>query len=1432
MKAVCFNRVKAETRLTPFHGGTRSRTGISGHWRLEFLHRWVAPLRLVLPVILALSLICAGLAYAEDIDAPALRITGDVEFKLKYAWGDAPALAETGYVLGQFDILQVLSLKVHGQITPTLSISADLDNRKDGNLQVLELRLDGDPIKGRFGGLSIRSENPYTAYSGRLRGLELVATLPTLEAKIAAGRVQGIAARKTFRGNTAEETIVYEHHAPYGPSPSTDGFQASIEGMEYYILTDEYDPDFMGVWIRYDNQQKPGGEGRTLKATLDLWNLGYLYLDDPDEEGGISAGGKVPLTPGQFATVTSTRDMLALRFEIRDILRSQIQALIRAYNAKHGLSGSDQKRYPFIYGSETETAFLEDLLARHTYIIAGTENSHDSVALDATADSYLRGRLYDLGQTDIIPGSVEVEVRKDGEFLPVETETSLVYQVSYDTGIIEFDFPSGFFHAYDGIRVRYSYGIAMGTFNLGLSIAEGSEKVYLNDALLTKDIDYSIDYELGILTIFQMLEPDDVVRVEYEYFRGPFGRVADYKANFYSAAIGWTPSDNLKLNLELAMYSDDPKSAETPELTPTMPNTHTIVGLSGRYNKNGLSISGDLAFSHDRFPFDDNRKDNAANRISEIMGAIDSEGRSYTVIAHNDGISVGMGEFKNYSVGSGLSSPTVRDVASSDDTWFFATAGGLTVFSAVPGPSGQNPFDYVSNWRRIYTSGGLPDNDLTSVAVTPWVVWVGTRDMGLASADLGSLDTWRVYTKDDKLGLPSDCITDIIYDPVLDLVLVGSDNGIAVFTGTRFESELQGVTCNSLWSSFNTAGGFRTFAATEKGVYARSDSGSWSRILDTSDVGNPLSVTAWNGQLWIGTSGGLYVWDGVDCELIETTKGYTVTAVGVAPGYRYEAWETLWAGIAGKPEEGEDDLYKIVAFEILTPEIITEHDGLDLSISTYDSRRYVDIPAGEHTATGYAARINARYPLGAGSIYGNYETQAPGFTKIGQTSRLSMDKWSVGTQWPVGDRATVMAEHSESRTQSYSKGNKDQAEAGKEIRVVQNRIGGTLDIGPKLDLSYSVSQTDDSEAPGYDRIERSVSVAGRQSFFDNRLSVSAGYETTRSENVIKPETSYVQVSLRGDATLTLDDFSISARYRKPVKTVDPGGENQHDTGITEMGLNAQWSKQLGPVALRTYYRQTRRDNIATLKTFDDKRAEVRATLPVLSLGGSNLTPTVTLRWNRTAPFSGQMRQSIAVQSNLSGTVGAFRTSAGVILKRTEYEGLDKLTLDTEAFATLSSTARGKLVPQFDLRWRESRSERSDLGVVFTRSLTGTARAVWNPTPNLNNMASAAYSLSLSSALTGWQKHTLSVQDSIDYRVSDNLTITGEAVIRSTAGELQALSGKEGAEIKGTLKGGLRYRLTNMWSLQVSLGYHAHRPATGPDGFSNAVTLETGLRASF
>ncbi|MBN1233690.1 MAG: hypothetical protein JXA60_10095 [Candidatus Coatesbacteria bacterium] len=56
------------------------------------------------------------------------------------------------------------------------------------------------------------------------------------------------------------------------------------------------------------------------------------------------------------------------------------------------------------------------------------------------------------------------------------------------------------------------------TYSLGqTSILEGSELVYVNDTLLKKDKDYSINYAAGIVTIFKPPGPNDKVKILFEF---------------------------------------------------------------------------------------------------------------------------------------------------------------------------------------------------------------------------------------------------------------------------------------------------------------------------------------------------------------------------------------------------------------------------------------------------------------------------------------------------------------------------------------------------------------------------------------------------------------------------------------------------------------------------------------------------------------------------------------------------------------------------------------------------------------------------------------------------------------------------------------------------------------------------------------------------
>ncbi len=1348
-----------------------------------------------------------------------LRISGSAEFKLKYARGDGAALAGTGYSLGRPDISQLLSLRVQGQLAPGLSISANLDNRKGGNLQMLDLRLDGEHIQGRFGGLSFKSQNPYTAYTGRLRGVEVAASFPQMELGFSAGRVQGIAAKKTFRGSSAEETIIYKTRAPYGPSPTETGFEASLEGMQYFTLTEAFDPHFMGVWFRFVDDE--GEQGRTLAETLQLWDLDYLYLPAPSQDGGISAGTKIQLEEGQFAPISSAQELLALRMEITNILRTQIQDLIRAYNRKHGLTGAAQKKYPFIYESEAERAFLSDLLTRHTHIAAGMENETDIFILDVRADSYRQRALYDLGNTNIEPGSIQIEVRKGAKFLPIETELPLLFQIEYGLGIMEFDFPADFFKTYDAIRVQYAYEIAEGIFNLGLSIVEGSEKVYLNDVLLAKGGDYLLDYELGILTILKMLSAEDVVRVEYEYFRGPFGRVADYKSNFYAAYAGWAPTENLQLQLELAAYVDQMRSAQRPDLTPTMPNNHLIAGLTGQYENEKLSVSGDLAFSHNSFPFDDNQKTKAPNKITAITEAVDAEGQTYLLFAHHDGISAGAGDFQNYSVGAGLSSARIRGLATADETWFFATDEGLTVLTALPGPGGQNPFDYIGNWQRIYTSDGLPGNDITAVVTTPWKIWLGTSDGYLSSADLDALDIWM------PAGFSGGAVAALAYDPIADQILAAAEKGLYSSRGNQFNLELAGEQIDAIWSSFATINGMHSFAAGKGGIYGRDSGGNWAAIDIPPELKTIQCLTVWQDKLWAGAADGLYFWDGESWCVVEPTLGHSITALGPGPGYRYTHQNTLWVGTAGKALEEEAGQNTIVSFEVLEPRAIAEHGGSELAIAADNPRRYVDLRHQDHTATGYAARIHGRYGLENGSIYGSYETSAPGFTKIGQSSRQAADVLRLGTQWTVSPQVGITAEHTRTMAKLASAPQQSQ----KTTQGDTTRIAGTFDLGPQVDVALNLARTENKQIPGAEQRERGFSITGRDIFFDNRLSVGASYEVNKSDTPAKPENSFRQTILRADARLTLDSLSLSGNYRRPTKTIDPGGETERISGIEEMRFNAQWNKQLNAMGLSARYNHTSRNNIATMKTFANKRAELRLTLPNIPIRDEHLTPSAVLQWDKAIPFSGQPRQSIMAQGNVTANFVNVRTTSGLVLKRVNYTGVDKLVFDTEIFTSLNFTSEKRLRPQFDVRWKRSKSVRPDLGEAITDSFSGTARLIWVPVQGIHNTTSAAYSLSHSALAAGTQTHSLSLQNTFSYIYSKKITLTGTANIRLSDATKKADAGHALPEIRYSITGNLNYRFNEIWSLGTTLGFNRHnsqrveRPA-------NAFTMEAGLKATF
>ncbi|MBN1149996.1 cell surface protein SprA [candidate division WOR-3 bacterium] len=182
-----------------------------------------------------------------------------------------------------------------------------------------------------------------------------------------------------------------------------------------------------------------------------------------------------------------------------------------------------------------------------------------------TWDLQIRNR-YSLSSTAIVPGSFELKIYKHntGSGIDEETQGSTTYlkllgldddddgyiddgNVDYDRGFVAFPdtlpfpFASSALLEPDSIiydttstnvgrkyKLVVSYKGIRNVFSLGaMNILEGSEVVTVNGERLVKNVDYTIDYDIGIITFLtdKVNDVNAVVNVDFQY--APFISLAD-----------------------------------------------------------------------------------------------------------------------------------------------------------------------------------------------------------------------------------------------------------------------------------------------------------------------------------------------------------------------------------------------------------------------------------------------------------------------------------------------------------------------------------------------------------------------------------------------------------------------------------------------------------------------------------------------------------------------------------------------------------------------------------------------------------------------------------------------------------------------------------------------------------------------------------------
>ncbi|MFO3797842.1 MAG: hypothetical protein ACK8QZ_11275, partial [Anaerolineales bacterium] len=133
-----------------------------------------------------------------------------------------------------------------------------------------------------------------------------------------------------------------------------------------------------------------------------------------------------------------------------------------------------------------------------------------------------------------------------------------------------------------------------GVYFLGLSVLPGSERVYLNDELLVRNKDYTVDYEAGLLTLFRSVGAGDVVRVDFERQRGALGVPVEYERYFLGATLELGA-------VRLGVYQAADVGTPTPT-SRTMPNTHSVLGLGAQLSLGDLAADLKLGYTENIFP--------------------------------------------------------------------------------------------------------------------------------------------------------------------------------------------------------------------------------------------------------------------------------------------------------------------------------------------------------------------------------------------------------------------------------------------------------------------------------------------------------------------------------------------------------------------------------------------------------------------------------------------------------------------------------------------------------------------------------------------------------------------------------------------------------------------------------------------------------------
>ena len=1014
----------------------------------------------------ALLLVVAGMGALgqETTQTQSLNVQldGRKTWTVRYGFGAPLALAGASIGAGQLTLDQTLSVDFTATALDIFRVKGHFNDQEPADMQLLSLYLDTDNVDGVVGDFTAPNLGSFFAGSRTMKGARVDVLWDGGSAVGIASQLSGVRDTRQFIGETAFGQRTF---AGYLPDEGVS-YATSLEGYGYVDLHDLYVSGFTEIRLHL----KDAG----LAAIFAQYGVSELSAALAPFEGRVIDVDEAIVVGEQVQT-------LVLKYAPANLVRETVREAIRVYN-KSG--AGDPVSYPFVVGSDVEGEFLT-ALEPYAALVVGME--------EHPLEGLRWRRFYDLGQENVQLESVSAAVRLDDRFILTNDPqlTGYATVVHAAEGILEIAFPDSFFVApRAALRVSFGYAVTGGTYLLGTAVIPGSERVTMAGRVLTKDTDYTIDYELGVLALNIEIGPNDPLVVEFERYSG-LGGSGSYARAFYGATASIPFGEDLSLTGYALRGVDERASVTHPESVRTMPNTQTVVGVSGRITRSDLTGDFDVGYTNDAFPYDDNARQRTPNRVN-ALGA--SNGM---VFAGTDAGSSAMsdGTWRAYDAGSGLSGREVRAIAADGDSAYFGTEGGLTVVRLA----GVSPFDKVANWSRYAERDGLLNVSVRALLLDGGTLWIGT-DGGLfhvAVADLADKNAWAAYRGALLVGIRALCIdAGVLY--------VGTADGLVRIdraTGAATAVDVAGSGVADLASD-----GVTLYAAGEDGLRAFVGGVATGWIVQGEA---DTSVEVVGEDVFYGSDKGLTRLS--DGEV--THAGWTVTAL-TADG------DALWIGTAGDGA-GELLVWSRAAAE-------TAYDAATTKIDPWNPRVYSDSAVGDHTTTGWTAQGSFAHEGDGYSITGSVDRVLPGFRAIDARGRANAGGWSIASDIELGPEATLSLDH------DYRMSDIGSDDAG---TTTDNRLTFRGSFGPQITLSVDYTAEDTSQTlRGFERNGLSYALSVDHKLFEDALSLSINWDEGLHWDDGRPLRRETALSTQASLKV-LPGLTTSLSWRRPVRII-------------------------------------------------------------------------------------------------------------------------------------------------------------------------------------------------------------------------------------------------------------------------------------------------------